>query len=128
MKIRMLLSAAAAVFALSLTGCGEKPDDVVRNWHAAFMNGDLEKANQYADAGAAKGNAVIVTIVKDLKVRAASDKSAQESLRKLERMTFSKAEVNGDTAVVKVTVEGESKEGVLTLKKIDGKWLLSDLK
>ena len=92
------------------------------------MNGDLEKANQYADAGAAKGNAVIVTIVKDLKVRAASDKSAQESLRKLERMTFSKTEVNGDTAVVKVTVEGESKEGVLTLKKIDGKWLLSDLK
>ena len=129
MKIRMLLSAAVAVvFALGLTGCGEKPEDVVKNWHAAFMNGDLEKANQYADAGAAKGNAVIVAIVKDLKTRAANDKSAQESLRRLQGMTFSSAEINGDTAVVKVTVEGEDKDGVLTLKKIDGKWKLSDMK
>ena len=128
MKIRMLLSAVVAVFALTLTGCGEKPDDVVKNWHAALMNGDLEKANQYADAGAAKGNAVIVALVKDLKMRAASDQSAQTALKKLEGMTFSKSEVSGDTAVVRASLEGENKDGILTLKKIGGKWVLSDLK
>ena len=129
MNIRLvLLSIGAGVLALGLTGCGENPDVVVKNWHAAIMNCDLEMANQYADAAAAKGNAGVIAVVKDFKLRAVSDLAAQKSLRQLGGMTFSAAKTNGDIAVVRASIEGDGQEGVLTLKKIGGKWKISDFK
>lgn len=130
MKIRLSLMSAAAGLVVLTSGCEENPADAAKNWHSAIMSGDLEKANScvVATKEAKAGNEMWLEIINALRKRSAADPEAKKALKKAEKANFSQPAVEGDSATVVISVEGEEATARILLRKIDGAWKIADIK
>ena len=130
MNIRFLLPSAAVLLVMFAAGCEESPADVAKDWHAAIMSGDLEKANScvVATKEAKSGNEMWLEIVNGLRKLASTDPEAKKALKKAEKAKFSQSAVEGDRATVVISVKGEEATARILLQKIDGAWKIADIK
>ncbi len=116
-----LLSALCAVAGIVfLSGCGDSPEEVVKNWHSAIREGNRTEAAKYVTGrDAAELNAWVI------RVRQLAEKNAEEKkvFAAWDNFTFTGATIGGDTAtMITPSVWGKSEKETLTLKKVDGKW------
>ena len=113
MKLKTLLAVFAVAFSVFiLTGCAEHPSEVVAQYAAALLEGDVERANSVSAPELLPVNAKLVTVLKQ-------DSPVVKQIRQNLSAKFNREEIDGDLAFV--WSEG-NESNLITLKKIDGKW------
>ena len=122
MKVHSLLLSSLCVVAslVFLTGCGDSPENVVKNWHAAIRDGNRVEANKYVTGkDAAEFNAWIIRAWEMNK----DDPEAKKVFAEWDNFKFTGATSNGNSAtMITPSVLGKAEKETLTLKKVDGKW------
>lgn len=110
----MMLMAAASVFVM--TGCSDSPDEVVKNWGTAIIEGDKAAAGEVV-----ANNEVSKEISQNF--FDAYQKGNEETKGKFAAAVenIGEAKIDGDTAKVEMSFDKKDKV-VLVLKKVDGDW------
>lgn len=125
MKIRFVLASLCLAFAATL-GAADTPVEVVRQWYAAMLKGDLAAANAFsADEHTRQQNSSDIKMLAEIRKKAETDAQHRDIISNFEKATFSEDTINGDRATVKVSFPGEPDADKIALRKIDGKWLVT---
>ena len=114
--MKKLLIACMIIAGMGIfTGCSDSPRDVAVKWGKALASGDVNTANKYSTEKTKPLNGLIAGMMSDEKIKT----NITSSIKKWEN---GKEEIQGDSAVV---FEKDPKdESSITLKKVDGKWMV----
>lgn len=118
MMKKMFAAAAAASAMFMFAGCGESPTDVVKAWHNAIIEGNVEKANSLCTENMHTKNKLTIALMKWER-----DKNDGPQIRDLRSAKFVEEDIDDDTAEVEYNTDKQSGQEIKLVKR-NGKWLI----